>query len=76
MARPTPGRLEVISRYASPGGPGLHSFQVICAVTLDQLSGSLSRSAAREYLKDLGWRYHSRLGWVSPSGRGLREVIS
>jgi len=75
MARSTPGRLEVISRYAAVG-PGLHSFRVVCAVTLDQLSGSLSRSAAREYLKGLGWRYHSRLGWVSPSGRGLREVIS
>jgi hypothetical protein len=62
------GRFEDTSIYARPDGGGLRMFRVTCAVTGRVERGCAAPAAAKRMLRELGWTYNPRVGWVSPEG--------
>jgi hypothetical protein len=63
-----PGRFEDTTIYVRPDGGAFRQFRVRCAVTGRVEHGCAAPGPAKKMLRELGWDYLPRQGWVSPEG--------
>jgi len=64
----TRGRFEDTTIYVRPDGGAFRQFRVRCAVTGRVEHGCAAAGPAKKMLRELGWDYLPRQGWVSPEG--------